>query len=161
MSTLSNLHGRIASFHLHPGERGAPLTSTDVIELEAERGIRGDARYFGRRSRSTGGPTKRQVTLIEREILQRHADALGLAAIAPGIARSNIETEGIDLSASVGRRLRLGTAVLEVVEPREPCEKMEAIAPGLRALMTPPCQGVIARVIESGTAKIGDAVELL
>jgi MOSC domain-containing protein YiiM len=161
MSTLSQVRGRIASFHLHPAAGGAPLESADVIELEAERGIRGDQRYFGRKSRSTGGPSKRQVTVIEREVLQRHADALSLDGIAPGIARSNIETEGIDLSTSIGRRLRVGTAVLEVVEPREPCEKMEAIAPGLRALMTPPCQGIIARVIESGTARVGDAVELI
>ena len=161
MSTLSQVRGRIASFHLHPAAGGAALTSTDLIELEAERGIRGDQRYFGRKSRSTGGPTKRQVTVIEREVLQRHAAALGLNAIAPGVARSNIETEGIDLSTSIGRRLRVGTAVLEVVEPREPCEKMEAIAPGLRALMTPPCQGIIARVIESGTARVGDTVELI
>jgi len=161
MSTDSPVRGRIASFHLHPAAGGASLTSADVIELEAERGIRGDQRYFGRKSRSTGGPSKRQVTVIEREVLQRHAAALGLAGIAPGVARSNIETEGIDLSASVGRRLRVGTAVLEVVEPREPCEKMEAIAPGLRALMAPPCQGIIARVIESGTARVGDAVELI
>lgn len=153
--------GTVASIHLHPSDRSKGLSSVDSVEFVAEAGLRGDQRYFGRKSRSTGGPSKRQVTLIERETLSRHAAALGIPPLAPGIARSNIETSGIDLSATVGRRLRVGTAVLLVVEPRTPCEKMDAIAPGLRTLMEAPNQGIIARVLESGHARIGDPIELL
>lgn len=153
--------GTVASFHLHPADRSQGLSSVDAVEFVAQAGLRGDQRYFGRKSRSTGGPSKRQVTLIERETLARHAAALGIPPLAPGIARSNIETTGIDLSTTVGRRLRIGTAVLEVVEPRTPCEKMDAIAPGLRTLMEAPNQGIIARVLESGRARIGDRVELI
>lgn len=153
--------GTVASIHLHPADRSQGLSSVDAVEFVAQAGLRGDQRYFGRKSRSTGGPSKRQVTIIERETLARHAAALGIPPLAPGIARSNIETTGIDLSTAVGRRLRIGTAVLEVVEPRTPCEKMDAIAPGLRSLMEAPNQGIIARVLESGHARIGDSVELI
>lgn len=153
--------GTVASIHLHPTDRSRGLSSVDSVEFVAEAGLRGDQRYFGRKSRSTGGPSKRQVTLIERETLARHAAALGIPPLAPGIARSNIETSGIDLSTTIGHRLRVGTAVLQVVEPRTPCEKMDAIAPGLRTLMEAPNQGIIARVLESGHARIGDPIVLL
>ena len=155
------ISGTVASIHLHPADRSQGLSPVDTVEFVAESGLRGDHRYFGRKSRSTGGPSKRQVTIIEREVLARHAATLGIPPLAPGIARSNIETTGIDLSATVGRRLRVGTAVLLIVEPRTPCEKMDAIAPGLRALMEAPNQGIIARVLESGHARIGDPVELI
>lgn len=153
--------GTIASLHLHAAVSGEPLETVGRIELVVDKGIRGDRRHFGRRSRSTGEPTRRQVTLIEREMLRRHAAALGLAGIAPGAARSNIETEGIDLAALVGRRVRVGTALLEIVGHRDPCAKMDTVAPGLRELMMPPCQGVLARVVETGEARVGDAVEVL
>lgn len=161
MSQSPATSGTVASIHLHPSDRSKGLSSVDSVEFVAEAGLRGDQRYFGRKNRSTGGPSKRQVTLIERETLSRHAAALGIPPLAPGIARSNIETSGIDLSATVGRQLRVGTAVLLVVEPRTPCEKMDAIAPGLRTLMEAPNQGIIARVLESGYARIGDPIELL
>ena len=55
-------------------------------------------------------------------------------------------------------KLRVGTMLLEVVQHRDPCSKMDAVQPGLRALMEPPCQGVIAVVLESGDARVGDSV---
>lgn len=153
--------GRIASIHLHASESGAPLQSVLSVEAVAEKGLVGDRRYFGRKSRWTGGPSRRQVTLIEREVLQRHATTLGIPPFAPGEARSNFETEGIDLSQLVGQELQIGTLRLAVIEHREPCAKMDALAPGLRSLMTPPCQGVIATVIQSGTATVGDPIHRL
>ena len=42
--------GSVASLHLHPIVGGAPLESAASIEVVEEMGIRGEARYFGRRS---------------------------------------------------------------------------------------------------------------
>jgi MOSC domain-containing protein YiiM len=151
-------HGTVASLHLHPAESGAPLAAVAQIKAVASKGIAGDQRYFARISRRTRQPSRRQVTLIEREILSRHAATLHRHPFQPGEARANIETEGIDLAATVGHNLRVGSILLAVIEHREPCAKMDAIEPGLRALMTPPCQGVIATVIESGEASVGDPV---
>ncbi len=149
--------GRVASIHLHPAASHASLQSIDSTEAVAGMGLRGDVRYFGRRRR-TGEPSRRQVTLIERETIASHVAALGLAGIPPGVARSNIETEGINLIDLIGRQVRVGEALLEFIEPREPCEQMDAIAPGLRARMTPPHQGVIAIVLQSGLIRVGDPI---
>jgi len=150
--------GRVVSIHLHPAVGGTPMVSVAEVEAVAQRGLAGDRRYHGRKSRSTGLPTRRQVTLVGRETLAGHAQTLGIECIQPGHARSNLETEGIDLAAWVGKRLKVGAALLEVVECRTPCAKMDAVRPGLRLLMAAPGQGVLARVVESGAIRVGDAI---
>lgn len=136
------------------------MQSLDEIELVAEKGIVQDGRYFGRRSRA-GGPSQRQVTLIEREQIAEHAAVLGLKNIPPGVVRSNIETEGIDLVALAGKRVRVGSAELLIGAPRDPCEKMDRIAPGLRELMDHGKQGVLAQVVKSGKVRVGDEIVVL
>ncbi len=150
--------GRVASLHLHPVESGAPLQSAEIIELVEGKGIAGDARYFGRLSRDTGQPTRRQVSLIEREQIAEHATALGLLVIAPGAVRSNIETTGIDLIALLGCEIEIGEAALRFYAPRDPCAKMDAICQGLRARMMDRRQGVLAEVVRSGKVRVGDAI---
>ena len=152
------LPGRIASLHLHPAEPGAPLQSVEEIELIEAKGILGEPRYFGRVSRDTGQPRRRQVTLIEREQIAEHAATLGLPSISPGAVRSNIETSGINLIALVGREVEIGEAVLHLYAPRDPCEKMDAVCLGLRELMKNQRQGVLAKVVRSGRVRVGDAV---
>ncbi len=154
------LPGLVASLHLHPAEPGAPLQSVETVELVAGRGIQSDARYFGRLSRDTGQPTRRQVTLIEREQISEHAAALSLPSIPPGAVRSNIETTGINLISLLGREVEIGGAVLLPYAPRDPCAKMDALCQGLRALMMNNRQGVLAEVLRSGTIHIGDPIRL-
>ncbi len=151
--------GRVASLHLHPEKGGEPLRAVDAIELVEEKGIVGNGRYFGRIKKETGTPSRRQVSLIEREQIADHAMALG--PIAPGAVRSNIETSGIDLIALVGRTVRIGTAELHLYEARKPCGKMDAIFNGLRERMENDRQGVMARVTKSGAIRVGDAIEPL
>ena len=154
-------HGQVASLHLHPAESGTPLIDAQAIELVASKGIVGNARKFGRVSSSTGEPSRRQVSLIEREQLAEHAAALGLQAIAPGAVRSNIETQGINLIALVGRQVQIGTAVLFLYEPRRPCPQMDAVCQGLQARMQNNRQGVMAEVVRSGSIRRGDQIRLL
>ncbi len=130
------------------------------LDLETDNGIVQDKRYFGRRS-SSGMPAKRQLTLIEREQISAHANTLGLDGLAPGIVRSNIETEGIDLVPLAGKQIQIGTAVLLIGAPRDPCEKMDHIAPGLRELMDHGKQGVLAQVVRSGKIRVGDPITVL
>ncbi len=152
--------GEVVSLHLHPAVGGEPMQSVEAIELIAAQGVAGDSRYFERQSRMSNPPSKRQVSLIEREQIGEHAAALGLETISPGAVRSNIETSGIALVALVGKRVRVGEAVLDFVEPRKPCEKMDAVCLGLRALMEPDRQGVMARVVSGGRVRLGDKIEL-
>src|ERR1035441_821642 len=105
--------GHVASLHLHPVVSGAPLQSVESIEVVEGKGIAGDARYFGKLSRDTGQPTRRQVPLIEREQIAEHATALGLPVIVPGAVRSNIETSGTNLIPLLGKEVEIGEARLE------------------------------------------------
>jgi MOSC domain-containing protein YiiM len=124
----------------------------------AEKGIQEDRRYFGRTSRSTGQPSRRQVTLIEREQIAEHAAALGLEGIRAGEVRSNIETTEVDLQQLMGREVQVGEAVMRFYEPRTPCAKMDALFPGLRQLMENGRQGVLACVVRPGVVRVGDAI---
>ncbi len=162
MSTIPSLAGpgRVASLHLHPAESGAPLLSVASVEVVADKGIRDTPRHFGRQN-SSGEPSRRQVTLIEREQIAEHAATLGLQTIAPGVVRSNIETTGINLIELVGQHVEIGEALLHLYEPRRPCHQMEAIHPGLQALMKNNRQGVLATVVRSGRIRVGDTVQFL
>jgi MOSC domain-containing protein YiiM len=151
--------GRVASLHLHPVGPGEPLESVETVEFVEAKGIKGDTRYFERLSRDTGKPARRQVTLIEREQIAEHADALGLPLIPPGAIRSNVETSGIGLVALVGQEVAIGEAVLYLYAPRDPCEKMDAICKGLRERMLQNRQGVLAEVRRSGKVRVGDVVK--
>jgi len=156
---MSSSTGRVVSLHLHPEKSGEPLRPVEQIEVVAQKGIRGNGRYFGRLSRSTGQPSKRQVTLIEREQISEHAATLGLETISPGAVRSNIETLGINLIELIGREVRIGEAILRFYEARTPCEKMDRICEGLRGLMEDRKQGVLAQVIRGGVIRVGDTTE--
>lgn len=149
--------GRVASLHLHPARGGGEMRAVQEIQAVQDKGIAGEPRYFGRASRS-GGPSRRQVSLIERETIAAHVDTLGLPGLDPGEVRSNIETEGIDLVALVGKEVAVGSAILYFSEPRDPCQKMDDLAPGLRAAMENGKQGVIAQVRQSGQIKVGDSI---
>ena len=150
--------GRVASLHLHPLEPGAPLQTVDQIHVVAGKGIADEPRYFGKLSRRTGRPSRRQVSLFEREQIAEHAAALGLESIPPGAVRANIETTGIDLVKLIGKQIQIGDAILLVYEARTPCQRMDAICSGLRSLMENNRQGVLAEVIRSGIIRDRDLI---
>jgi|ERR1043166_756767 MOSC domain-containing protein YiiM len=152
---------RVVSLHLHPAIAGAPLHAVEMIELVEGKGILNEPRYFGRLSRRTGGPSRRQVSLIEREQISEHAAALGLQTIAPGAVRANIETLGIKLVELVGKEIEIGDAVLFLYEPRDPCSKMDTICTGLRELMMNARQGVMAEVRRGGMVRVGDKIRVV
>ena len=126
MTSASPL-GRLASLHLHPAKSSEPLAPVGLIHAIAGKGIEEDPRYFNRGSR-------RQVTLMEREQIAEHAGTLGVTDFTAGAVRSNIETTGINLIALLGQRVEVGEAVLDFYEPRQPCQQMDALCQGLRAL---------------------------
>jgi MOSC domain-containing protein YiiM len=149
--------GTVESLHLHPEVSGEALRAVNEVFAEAGKGLMGDARVFGRK-RKLGLPSLRQVSLIAREEVARHAAALGLPSIPPGAVRSNIETTGIELVSFLGREMEVGEAVLLIYEARTPCWKMDRITPGLQAMMSQGRQGVLAQVIRSGWIRAGDAI---
>ena len=52
--------------------------------------------------------------------------------------------------------------MIEITDECEPCERMEALHPGLRAAMTPDWRGgFLGRVVEDGEIAVGDEVRVL
>ena len=152
--------GRVASLHLHPEEPGAMMQTAQQIEVIEAKGILNEPRYFGRKSRGSSEPSKRQITLMEREQIAEHAATLGLESIPAGAVRSNIETTGIHLVSLIGKEVQIGEAVLLLYGARDPCEKMDAICQGLRELMMNNRQGVLAQVIRSGKIQVEDRISV-
>jgi MOSC domain-containing protein YiiM len=153
------LPGRVISLHLHPPEPGTPLQSVDAIEVVSGKGIAGDTRYFERRNQTTGEPSRRHISLIEREQVAEHAAALSLEKIHPGAVRANIETSGINLTGLVGQHVQVGEALLHFYEPRTGCKKMDAICMGLRELTANNRLGVMAEIVRSGKIRVGDSIQ--
>lgn len=102
----------------------------------------------------------RQVTLLQSEHLNVIAQLARVAKVDPVGLRRNLVIAGINLAALKSSRLRIGAALLEMVGPCQPCSRMEAaIGRGGYAAMRGH-GGWTARVLESGTLHVGDAVRV-
>lgn len=132
-------------------ERRQAMQPLAEASMAPDTGLAGD-RYSSRTSRS------RQVTLIGAENLAAIASFLGREALDPALLRRNILVRGINLLALKGRRIRLGTAILEITGECHPCSRMEEVL-GLGGYNAVRGQGgVTARIIEPGQAALGSAV---
>ncbi len=135
---------RIAALFLKPGH-GQPMAPVESIQAVENRGLRGDA-SFGRR--------QRQILLVEGEMLDR----FGLQA---GQIRENIVVRGFPLSGvSVGQQLQVGEARFEITAECTPCDRMDAVRPGLQEAIRGQ-RGLLAKVIGGGNVRIGDSVRAL
>ncbi|WP_166844584.1 MOSC domain-containing protein [Isoptericola sp. BMS4] len=99
------------------------------------------------------------------EDAERWSAELGYA-ITPGLFGENLRTRGLPVSGAViGERWRVGTATLEVTQPRTPCQTFA------RRLGSPPRwvrrfteenrTGAYLRVVEPGELGAGDAIEVV
>lgn len=109
-----------------------------------------------------GGPDK-AVYAYPLEHYARWSAELG-RPVAPATFGENLTVEGMDEAmVSIGDRYRIGTALLEVAQPRTPCGKlamrMDDPAFGRRFLLSLR-SGFYLRVIEEGELGAGDAVAL-
>lgn len=143
--------GTLVRMAIRPSRR-APMLVKDVLHLDSETGISGD-RYKAKNG-------KRQVTLIQQEHLQAVASMLGIAEVNPLLTRRNLVVSGINLLAFKGRQFYIGTVLLEMTGPCEPCSKMEEnFGPGGYNAMRGH-GGICAKVIKGGEIAIGDPVRL-
>ena len=124
-----------------------PVERVRLVEFQ---GIEGDLK---------GGSTDRQLNVMHAEQLAE----LGTEGfqVGPGQMGEQIVVAGVDPAALVdGAQLRLGTAVIKVVEPRTGCARFEMIQGKPRGDAKGRL-GVIARVVTGGAVAVGDAVEVL
>lgn len=93
------------------------------------------------------------------------ASELGRDDLTPGFFGENLTLEGLtEDDVRIGDRFRVGTAVLEVSQPRLPCFKLAARS-GEPAIAKPMLRsgrtGWYMRVVEEGVVAAGDAITRL
>jgi MOSC domain-containing protein YiiM len=83
---------------------------------------------------------------------------------SPGQFGENLTTEGLlEANVAIGDRLRVGTVVLEITQPRQPCFKLglRMKLPGFPKLFLKSHRtGFYFRVLEEGTLTAGDSITL-
>ena len=132
-------------------KKGTRKTQVESAELCVNHGVKDDAH---------AGTWERQVSFLAVERIEE-CKARGLN-VTFGDFAENIATEGIDWkSIPIGSRFRLGdSAVVEITKIGKECVKKCAIYYQAGDCIMPR-EGVFARVIEGGTLRCGDIIEML
>lgn len=149
--------GVLAGIARHGRPKG-PMETLAQVEVTLEGGLHGDFRGVIK----PGGKGRRQVTLLERGDWDAAMAEVG-HSLPWFERRANLLVEGLDLPQTPGTRLRIGeTVVLMITRETDPCERMEALAPGLKAALLPDWRGgACSRVVVGGTIRVGDAIVVL
>jgi MOSC domain-containing protein YiiM len=128
-------------------QRMEPKVDIGQGELRQGHGLVGD---------SHAGLSQRQVSLLALESIERANRAQGIEAV-PGSFAENLTTQGLDLlSLKVGDRLRVGEALLEVVQIGKPPEVAHAYH--FQGVSVLPTEGVFCRVVEGGWVRRGNEI---
>ena len=132
------------------------METLDSVQVSIESGLAGDFRGAVK----PGGRGRRQVSLLERGDWDAAMAETG-HSLPWQERRANLLVDGLDLPRVPGTRLRIGDVVLEITQECDPCSRMETLAPGLKAALTPDWRGgALARVIAGGRIAVGDMIEV-
>ena len=98
-------------------------------------------------------------------IAQRLAALKREEPLPPGSMGENLTLQGVlESDVWMGDRLHIGSAVLEVTEPRQPCYKFNAkmgFSHAAKMMLQAGNSGFYLRVIETGGLQAGDAVRIV
>lgn len=145
------MSGQLASIVYSPQPGSFNRHPLPEAMLLAGYGIDGDRK---------GGHPNRNLNVMDQEMLATLA-AEGYPT-GPGVLGENLIVSGVQISSlAEGTRVRVGLeAVIEVVRLREPCYKLTALDARMPESVVERV-GVMARVVESGVIRVGDAVAVL
>ena len=152
------MSGRVVSVNTSDG--GVPKLPIQ----EGRLGVNGVAGDRQRDRRFHGGPA-RAVCLYSLEIiqaLQAEGHPIGI-----GSAGENLTLSGVDWTQMVpGRRLRVGTALLELTKYAHPCSNLVPYFQGgeftrISQKVHPASGRLYARVMEEGVVRSGDPVQIV
>ena len=130
------------------GEQKHPV---EKIDLVPHIGIPGDAH---------AGDWHRMVSVLSAESVRRLQEKIAFPLL-PGAFAENVLVEGIEVSRlPVGTKLRIGSAVCEVTQIGKECHADCAIRRQAGDCVMPR-EGIFVRVLEEGSAREGDLVEVL
>ena len=139
--------GEIVRIWVKRSHRGV-MDARDRARVIADHGLEG----------GVSGGKSRTVTLLEEERWAAATAHVG-AEVDPAARRANVLVRGISLAKSRGRRLRIGSCLLEIRGETRPCERMDEAQPGLCAALDPDWRaGAYGRVLEEGDIAVGDEV---
>jgi MOSC domain-containing protein YiiM len=134
----------VVHLQLKPAE-GAPMKPVQSVTAIVGYGLKDDA---------NAGRSKRQVLIIERELLDEFQ-------LPVGDVRENITVQGIQLAGmAAGTRVRAGSALLEATLDCAPCQFIEDKRPGLRTAMEGK-RGTLFKVIAGGAINVGDEIAVV
>ena len=126
--------------------RGIQKHPVESAELRKNHGIVGDAH---------AGDWHRQVSLLSRESVDKLRARIDLP-LPEGAFAENILVEGLRVyELPVGTRLRIGTALCEVMQIGKECHQDCAIRKAAGDCVMPR-EGIFVKVLENGTVKPGD-----
>jgi MOSC domain-containing protein YiiM len=141
--------GRVEAIWVKRSVRGV-MDPADEVDMVAGKGIARDASY---------GRSRRQVTMIEKEVFDRVRAAL--PAAEPIMRRANVMLSGVRLAESRGRVLRVGGVRILIGGETRPCERMDRQCAGLRSALSEDWGGgAYGVVLDDGLVRVGDAAEL-
>jgi nitroimidazol reductase NimA-like FMN-containing flavoprotein (pyridoxamine 5'-phosphate oxidase superfamily)/MOSC domain-containing protein YiiM len=148
--------GSVQAIQIAP-EEGAPVQTVESIEASAGRGLIGD-RYCASKPLSPQERTGTDVTLVAVEDVEALAED-GIH-ITPLDTRRNIVTQGVPLNYLVGKRFRVGNAILEGVLLCEPCATLgKYTGKGNRIVNSMLHRGGLrANIVRSGRIHAGDTI---
>ena len=130
------------------GEQKHPV---DEIRLVPQVGIPGDAH---------AGDWHRMLSLLSANSVRRLQEKVSIPLL-PGAFAENVLVDGMDVhTLPVGARIMVGSALCEVTQIGKECHADCAIRQQAGDCVMPR-EGIFARVLTEGTAKPGDAVEVL
>jgi MOSC domain-containing protein YiiM len=147
---MNAVNGKLAGVYVG-SQKGEGKTPVESAELIVDHGLRGDSH--------AGRDPRRQVSLFAAETLRELQDE-GFKVSAEQIS-ANFFTENIRLdSLKPGARLRIGDALLEIVETRKPCRVITRIDNRLPKRLYGQC-GQLGRIVQGGTIRAGDEIEVI
>lgn len=113
----------------------------------------------GLKEDSHAGDWHRQVSLLADESIEKMRSC-GIE-LEHGIFAENITTKGIELhKLPLGKRLKINDVILEVSQIGKECHTGCAIQQIVGKCIMP-IEGIFTKVIQPGTIKVGDTIELL
>lgn len=132
--------------------RGIQKHPIEEAVLRANHGIEGDAH---------AGTWHRQVSLLGSDSVGNMQEKLDTIRLKPGDFAENILVDGLCVyKLPVGTRLRIGGALCEVTQIGKECHNDCAIRKAAGDCVMPR-EGIFVRVLQTGTAKPGDAVTVV
>jgi MOSC domain-containing protein YiiM len=156
--------GELLHIHIAPSA-SMEMEELDEAMLVANKGIEGD-RYFLGTGTYSSKPDIREVTLIESEVLDALAQndpplQTGPIILAPSDHRRNLTTRGIYLNHLVGKRFRIGEAILRGGRLNFPCKYLEELLESPVYLPLYNRSGLNCVIETSGIIRKGDAITVI